>query len=231
MAFNRIVDAKYDALNPRTSMRAIPAGQVTTTQAWIFTIVSCALLVLAAYMLNPLAFELSPVALLFALGYSLTKRFTSLSHLFLGIALGIAPMGAWVAVCGSFELAPFLLGFAVVFWLFGFDIIYALQDVDFDRANGLFSIPARFGNAKALAISRFGHILMIVLLTGFGIVAHLHAIYFVGVALVALLIAYEQSLVKADDLSKLNFAFFNLNGYISMGFFAFTLADVLLLGR
>jgi 4-hydroxybenzoate polyprenyltransferase len=231
MTFNRIVDAKYDALNPRTNMRAIPAGQVTVTQAWIFTIISCSLLVVAAYMLNPLAFELSPVALLFALGYSLTKRFTSLSHLFLGIALGIAPMGAWIAVHGSFEPAPFLLGFAVVFWLFGFDIIYALQDVEFDRTAGLFSIPARVGNAKALLISRLGHILMIALLAGFGVVAHLHAIYFVGVGLVAILIAYEQSLVKPDDLSKLNFAFFNLNGYISMGYFAFTLADVLLLGK
>ncbi len=228
MAFNRIADARYDALNPRTKMRAIPAGQVTVAQAWIFTIVSAALLVLAAKELNPLAFALSPLALVIALGYSLTKRFTVWSHLFLGFALGIAPIGAWIAVRASLELAPFLLGFAVVFWLFGFDILYALQDTEFDQEVGLHSIPSRFGNARAIVISRMGHIVMLALLIAFGFAAHLHAIYFLGVAAVAILVAYEQSLVKPNDLSKLNFAFFNLNGYISMGFFAFTLADVLL---
>jgi 4-hydroxybenzoate polyprenyltransferase len=228
MTFNRIADHEYDALNPRTKMRAIPVGQVTLTQAWIFTIIAAAVLVFAAWELNPLAFALSPIALVFALGYSLTKRFTSLSHLFLGFALGVAPMGAWIAVRGGLSLAPFLLGFAVVFWLFGFDILYALQDVEFDRSTGLFSIPARVGNAKALLISRLGHTLMVGLLVTFGLVCQLHWIYFLGVSLVALLVVYEQSLVKHDDISRLDFAFFNLNGYISMGFFAFTLADVLL---
>ncbi len=227
MAFNRIADAKYDAENPRTKMRAIPTGQVTTQQAAVFTAVFSALLVFSAYELNPLAFMLSPLALVIALGYSLTKRFTVWSHLFLGLALGIAPMGAWIAVTGHWALAPFLLGFAVVFWLFGFDIIYALQDTEFDRSAGLFSIPSRYGNARALTISRIGHLIMIGLLIAFGIVAHLSYFYYAGVAAVAALVVYEQSLVKPNDLSKLDFAFFNLNGYISMGFFIFTLADVL----
>lgn len=231
MAFNRIADRRSDALNPRTKMRAIPAGQVTVAQAAIFTIIAAALLVVAAWRLNPLAFALSPVALAVAFGYSFTKRFTIWSHLFLGFALGIAPMGAWIAIRGTLDPAPFFLGFAVVFWLFGFDILYALQDLDFDRSVGLFSIPARFGTAKALIFSRAGHALMLALLVGFGIVGHLHALYFAGVAMVAALIVYEQSLVKADDLSRLDFAFFNLNGYVSIGFFLFTLADVLVLGR
>jgi 4-hydroxybenzoate polyprenyltransferase len=231
MAFNRIVDRKFDALNPRTKTRAIPAGQVTVGQAVVFTAVSAAILIIAAWQLNPLALALSPVALLIALGYSLTKRFTIWSHLALGFALGIAPMGAWIAVQGGLSLAPFLLGFAVVFWLFGFDILYALQDVDFDRSAGLFSIPARFGNARALVFSRVGHAVMVCLMIAFGYTAHLHALYYVGVAMVAALIVYEQSLVKRDDLSRLDFAFFNLNGYVGVGYFLFTLADVLIFKR
>jgi 4-hydroxybenzoate polyprenyltransferase len=197
----------------------------------LFTVIASALLVAAAWQLNALALELSPLALLISFGYSLTKRFTVWSHLFLGFALGIAPMGAWIAVQGSVSLAPFLLGFAVVFWLFGFDILYALQDVDFDRSVGLFSIPAKFGNARALLFSRAGHLLMLCLMVGFGYAAGLHALYYAGVVMVAALIIYEQSLVKPDDISRLDFAFFNLNGYVGIGFFLFTLADVLVFKR
>jgi 4-hydroxybenzoate polyprenyltransferase len=228
MAFNRIADADHDAINPRTKMRAIPAGLLTTRQVALFTIFSSALLVFAAWRLNRLAFELSPVALMCALGYSLTKRFTIFSHAFLGLALSIAPMGAWIAVTGQFQPQPVFLASAVLFWLFGFDIIYALQDTEFDREYGLQSIPAYLGNAKALVVSRLGHVAMIGFLIAFGWSAHLHYLYWVGVALVAALVCYEHSLVKHDDLSKLNFAFFNLNGYISSGLAMLTICDVLI---
>lgn len=227
MAFNRIADARLDALNPRTKNRAIPAGLLSIGQVAVFNVIAALLLVLAAWRLNPLAFALSPLALLIVLGYSLTKRFTAFSHAFLGLALGIAPVGAWIAISGRIDLPPILLGAAVLFWLFGFDIIYALQDTDFDRKVGLHSIPAQLGNARALVISRLGHAAMVCLLAAFGVAAHLHAFYFAGVIFTAILVAYEQSLVKADDLSKLNFAFFNLNGYISVGLLLFTLRDVL----
>lgn len=226
MAFNRIVDRKFDALNPRTANRALPAGQLTVPQVTIFTVVASALLVFAAWMLNPLAFALSPVALVVVFFYTYTKRFTSLSHLFLGIALAIAPVGAWIAIRGRIEEPALWLGGAVVCWLFGFDIIYALQDTDFDKAQGLYSMPARVGNARALVYSRISHTVMIGLLAMAGITAHLGVVYFAGVGLVALLIAYEQSLVKPNDLSKLNVAFFTLNGYISVGLFLMTLVDV-----
>lgn len=229
MAFNRIVDRKYDGENPRTKMRAIPAGQLTVAQVTAFTIVASALLVFAAYNLKPLAFYLSPVALIAALGYSLTKRFTAFSHAFLGLALAVAPMGAWIAIRGTFDAAPMVLASAVLFWLFGFDIIYALQDTEFDRSAGLHSIPAAIGNRKALIVNRISHIVMVGLLALFGLLAHLHWLYFAGVGFVAALVTYEQSLVRHDDLSKLDFAFFTLNGYISVGLFLFTVADILLL--
>lgn len=231
MAFNRIADARYDALNPRTKNRAIPAGALTISQVAIFTLVAAALLVVAAWQLNPLAFALSPVALVIVLGYSYTKRFTAFSHAFLGLALAVAPMGAWIAVTGHMAAAPAYLAGAVLFWLFGFDILYALQDTEFDRQIGLRSAPAALGNARALAVSRIGHTAMIALLVMFGLTAHLHWLYFAGVVFTAALVVYEQSLVKPHDLSKLDFAFFNLNGYISMGLFLFTLADVLLWKR
>ncbi len=228
MAFNRLVDARYDALNPRTASRALPAGLLSAPQVTAFTVVSAGLLIWAAYELNPLAFALSPVALALALGYSYTKRFTPFSHFFLGLALAVAPVGAWIAVTGHIDPPALWLGGAVVCWLFGFDVLYALQDTEFDRANGLYSLPAWLGNAKALLFSRAAHAVMVLLLAGTGVAAHLGFIYFVAVALVALLIGWEQSLVKADDLSRLNLAFFTLNGYISVGLFVFTLADVLL---
>jgi 4-hydroxybenzoate polyprenyltransferase len=228
MAFNRLVDRKYDALNPRTATRALPAGLLTIPQVTAFTLIASALLVFAAYELNPLAFALSPVALLLALGYSYTKRFTAFSHFFLGLALSVAPVGAWIAITGRIEPPALWLGGAVVCWLFGFDILYALQDTEFDRANGLHSMPARLGNKGALLVSRVSHLVMIGLLVMTGLSAGLGIIYFIAVAFVATLICWEQSLVKHDDLSRLNLAFFTLNGYISAGLFLLTLADVLL---
>jgi 4-hydroxybenzoate polyprenyltransferase len=192
-----------------------------------FTLFSVALLIGAAAMLNPLALALSPIALIFALGYSYTKRFTAFSHFFLGLALAIAPVGAWIAVRGTINAPALWLGAAVICWLFGFDIIYALQDIEFDQTHGLHSMPAWLGNARALVVSRLAHFVMIAFLAIVGVSAHLGMIYFIAVVLVAVLIAYEQSLVKPHDLSKLNVAFFTLNGYISVGLFLLTLLDVI----
>ena len=230
MAFNRLVDREYDARNPRTASRALPAGLLSVPQVALFTVVSAALLVFAAYALNPLALLLSPVALLLALGYSYTKRFTAFSHFFLGLALAVAPVGAWIAVTGRIEPPALWLGGAVVCWLFGFDILYALQDTEFDRANGLHSMPAKIGNVHALLVSRLSHLVMIALLVMVGVSAGLGIVYYCAVGIVAILITYEQSLVQADDLSKLNLAFFTLNGYISVGLFLLTLVDVLIRG-
>lgn len=227
MAFNRLVDREFDALNPRTASRALPAGLLSVPQVAAFTVISALLLVLAAYFLNPLALALSPVALLLALGYSYTKRFTAFSHFFLGLALSVAPIGAWIAITGRIDPPALWLGGAVVCWLFGFDVLYALQDAEFDRANGLHSLPAWLGSTRALIVSRVAHLLMIGLLVMTGLTAGLGGIYFAGVGLTAALIAWEQSLVKPNDLSRLNLAFFTLNGYISVGLFALTLLDVL----
>jgi len=227
MAFNRIVDSRYDALNPRTAGRAIPAGLLSVPQVTVFTVIASLLLVFAAGMLNPLAFALSPVAIGLALGYSYTKRFTAFSHFFLGLALAVAPVGAWIAVTGRIDPPALWLGGAVVCWLFGFDILYALQDTEFDRANGLHSMPALLGPAGALVVSRISHAVMIGLLGMAGLSAHLGIVYFAGVVLAAGVVFWEQSLVKPNDLSRLNMAFFTLNGYLSAGLFVLTLLDVL----
>jgi 4-hydroxybenzoate polyprenyltransferase len=225
MAFNRIADAKIDAENPRTARRHIPAGLIGLTQVWIFLAIAVAFFELASFELNPICFYLSPVALLFVLGYSYTKRFTSLCHLVLGVAIGIAPVGAWLAVRGSFAVAPLLLGAIVMLWIGGFDIIYALQDYDFDVKSPLFSLPKRVGKANALITSRVMHTAMIALLVLVGVLAQMHAVYFVGVLIVAGLIIYEQSLVKPDDLSRVDLAFFTLNGWVSVCLFVFVLLD------
>ena len=229
MAFNRIVDARYDAQNPRTASRAIPAGLLTFAQVWVFTVASMVLFVYAAYQLNRLCLMLSPAALLSVLGYSFTKRFTSLSHLALGFGIGIAPIGAWIAVTGALHLVPVLLGAVVMLWIGGFDIIYALQDVDFDRQTGLHSLPKAIGKSAALLVSRLFHVLMLGLLVAIGVLAGLHAVYFVGVAIVACLIAYEHSIVSPDDLSRVNLAFFTMNGWVGIILFAFVLLDRILL--
>ena len=228
MGFNRIADARLDAANPRTESRAIPKGQVSISAAAVLVIASAALLVLAAYMLNPLAFALSPVALLAVLSYSYSKRFTSLSHLWLGLCLGIAPVGAWIAVRGKIELAPLVLSAAVMLWTAGFDIIYSLQDLEFDKKMGLFSLPVTIGPGRALFASRVFHACMVGLLVWFGVVAGLEVVYYAGVAFVAAFLAYEQSLVSPKDLSRVNTAFFTLNGFVSIGLLAFVAVDVFL---
>ncbi len=228
MGFNRWADRKIDAANPRTKTRALPLGLVTPAQVVLFIIVSSALLVLAAYMLNPLSFSLSPVALAIVFFYSYTKRFTFLAHAFLGLAISGAPMGAWIAVTGRLELPTLVLGLAVLFWLVGFDILYALQDMDFDRQAGLHSVPQRFGVRTSLRISRVAHgLTMAGLFLLYGLLP-VGTPYLIGVCIALGLIIYEHSLVREKDLSKLNMAFFNMNGYISVTVFVFTLVDVLL---
>jgi 4-hydroxybenzoate polyprenyltransferase len=228
MGFNRWADRKLDAENPRTKERALPRGLVTPRQVVIFTAVSSALLVFAAYMLNPLAFALSPLALLVVFFYSYTKRFTFLAHAFLGLGIAGAPLGAWIAVTGRFETPAFVLGAAVLFWLVGFDVLYALQDIDYDRRAGLHSIPQRFGINRSLWIARISHAFTMAALFWLSPLLSLGWLYLAGVFLSLALIVYEHSLVRKDDLSKLNFAFFNMNGYISVTIFLFTLLDVLI---
>ena len=227
MAFNRWADASLDAANPRTQTRALPAG--TLSQAFVlrFVLISCAIFVLAARQLNRVAFALSPIALAILLLYSYTKRFTRWSHLILGFALGIAPAAAWIAVRGSLEPRILLLTAAVTFWVGGFDVLYSCQDYEFDQQAGLHSIPRYCGIGKALWIARGFHILMLFLLVGVIVAFGLGGLAISGVVLVALLLIYEHSLVSADDLSRLNSAFFTTNGVISVVFFLFVAADLL----
>jgi 4-hydroxybenzoate polyprenyltransferase len=228
MAFNRIADAQIDAANPRTATRAIPAGVLSQRFAAIFVAASCALFVLGAAQLNRATLYLSPVALAIVLLYSYTKRFTRWSHLVLGFALGIAPAAAWIAVRGSLDSRILLLTAAVTFWVGGFDVLYACQDIDFDRANGLNSIPQALGVPRALLVARALHLLMLGLLLALVIVFGLGKLALAGVAVVAALLLYEHSLVSSDDLSKLNAAFFTMNGVIAVVFFVFVAADMLI---
>jgi len=227
MAFNRIVDRDIDAKNPRTATRHLPSGKLTLASAWMFFLSSVGFFLLAAALLNALALMLAPIALAVMLGYSYTKRFTWLSHIVLGLSLGIAPAAAWVAVTGTFSWTPALWILSVACWTAGFDILYALQDDEFDRQHGLKSIPARFGKRAAIAISRSLHMLAVVFLVSAGIAVGAGALYFVGCGFAAALLIYEQSLVKADDLSRIDMAFFTLNGYVSIGVFVFALCDVI----
>jgi len=228
MAFNRLADASIDANNPRTQTRAIPAGILTQGFVASFVVVSCALFVLAASQLNKLSFALSPLALGVVLLYSYTKRFTRWSHLVLGFALGIAPAAAWIAIRGSLDPRILLLTAAVTFWVGGFDVLYSCQDCEFDQQAGLHSIPRHFGVAASLWVARAFHVLMLLLLGMFISVFGLHALAIAGVAAVAILLAYEHSLVSAADLTKLNAAFFTMNGVISVVFFFFIAGDLLL---
>ena len=228
MGFNRLVDHGIDARNPRTRDRELPRGELSRSAVWGFTVSLSLLFVLASAMLNPLCGMLSPLALLIVFGYSFTKRFTSMSHLVLGLALAIAPVGGWVAVRGSFSTAAWLLGAAVLLWVAGFDVIYACQDVEFDRREGLRSIPARFGVGGALWIARGLHVAAVALLSGVGLAVGLHPIYWIGCTIIALLLIWEHRLVRADDLSRLDAAFFNMNGIISMIYMVSILAALLL---
>ena len=227
MTFNRIADAHMDSANPRTASRALPTGLVSIAAAWLFTVASAGLLILAAYMLNPLAFALSPVALGAIIGYSYSKRFTSLSHLWLGLCLGIAPVGAWIAVTGQIGFPSLVLSAAVVLWTAGFDIIYSLQDLEFDRESGLVSLPARIGPARALLVSRLFHAAMVCLLIWFGTLAGFGAVYYAGAGFVAAFLIYEQSLVSAKDITRVNTAFFTLNGCVSIAMLIFVAVEVL----
>lgn len=225
MGLNRIIDAGIDSENPRTASRHIPAGIVTHFEAWLFVALSVALLLFSAWMLNPLCLKLSPIALLFLVFYSFCKRFTFLAHLVLGLCLAAAPVGAWIALRGDVGWPAIVVGFAVLFWVAGFDIFYALQDMEFDRTKGLYSIPSRFGAKRALQIARIFHIVMVLLLLSLLQLSGLGGIYLLGVVVVAGLLVYEHRLVKPNDLSRLDAAFFNMNGYISVLIFGFTLAD------
>jgi len=231
MAFNRLADIELDAANPRTAARALPAGLLSRRFVAVFVIVSAAVLVVAAWQLNRLAFFLSPVALAILLLYSYTKRFTRWSHLVLGFALGAAPAAAWIAVRGALDARILILTAAVTFWVGGFDVLYACQDYDFDRAAGLHSIPRHLGIAGALVLARVLHLLMLALLVVLVLVFHLGAVAVGGVLAVACLLTYEHSLVRPGDLSKLNAAFFTMNGVISLVFFLFVAGDLLLHSR
>jgi 4-hydroxybenzoate polyprenyltransferase len=231
MAFNRIADARIDAANPRTAARAIPAGTLSRNFATVFVVVACVLFLIGAAELNRVTLLLSPVALAVVLFYSYTKRFTRWSHLVLGFALGIAPAAAWIAVRGSLDPRILLLTAAVTFWVGGFDVLYACQDIDFDRANGLNSIPQAVGIPRSLLIARVLHLLMFGLLAALVIVFGLGKLAIAGLAVVALLLLYEHSLVSSEDLSKLNAAFFTMNGVIAVVFFVFVAADMLVRTR
>lgn len=227
MSFNRLADAGIDAANPRTQARALPAGILTHGFVRIFVLFSAAVFLVAAWELNRLAFLLSPVALAVLLLYSYTKRFTRWSHVVLGFALGIAPAAAWIAVRGSLDPRILLLTAAVTFWVAGFDVLYACQDLDFDRSAGLHSIPRYVGIAKSLWVARLFHALMLALLIVLVWAFGLGTMALSGIAVVLLLIGYEHSLVSKDDLSKLNAAFFTMNGVISVVFFVFVALDLL----
>lgn len=231
MAFNRIADAEIDARNPRTKMRAIPAGLVTRGFTWAFVAAASAVFVVAAWRLNPLCLKLAPAALAIVLLYSYTKRFTAFSHLILGFCLGIAPAAAWIAVRGRLDAPILLLTAAVMLWTAGFDIIYSCQDYDFDRAQRLYSLPARLGIAPSLWIARLLHAAMVALLVWLAALLALGALSLAGIALVAALLLYEHSLVRPGDLSRVNAAFFAVNGVVSVLFFVFWAADILYASR
>jgi 4-hydroxybenzoate polyprenyltransferase len=223
MAFNRLVDAKLDAANQRTRMREIPRGVLKKSEVWVFVMGSAAVFVLAAYQLNPLCFILSPVALAVTFFYSYTKRFTWLSHLVLGGAIGLAPIGGWVAVAGSFHPIAFLLGAAVLFWIAGFDIVYGCQDYEFDCNYMLKSIPQRWGIARALRISELCHLITFALLVTVGLMASLGLVYYVGLVLILAFLVVQHLIVSPGDLSRVNVSFFTMNGLISLVIFIATL--------
>ncbi len=229
MTINRIADIEFDRRNPRTANRALPAGTLSVAFAWAFTILASAVLIVAAWQLNLLALELSPVALAILFLYSYTKRFTAWSHFVLGFCLGISPAAAWIAIRGSLDWRMLILCAAVTLWVGGFDVLYACQDVDFDRAEGLHSIPKKFGIAGAMQIARVMHLAMVALLIWLATAFHLAWPAWVGIAVVALLLGYEHSLVKPNDLSKMNAAFFAVNGYISLVFLLFWGAAVVVM--
>lgn len=225
MGLNRVIDRKIDRENPRTKNRELPKGEIRLSEAILFTGVSIAIFIFAAYMLNPLCLKLSPIALAVLFIYSYTKRFTWTTHFVLGLALSAAPLGAWIAVRGTFDTEIIPMGIAVIFWLAGFDTLYALQDIEFDKSHGLYSIPKRFGIKNALLLARLFHLITFIMLITTGVLFKVGIFYWLGMMIVAGLFIYEHSLVKQSDLNKLDIAFFNMNGYISITVFIFTLMD------
>jgi 4-hydroxybenzoate polyprenyltransferase len=229
MAFNRYIDRNIDEKNPRTAIREIPAGIINANAALWFVILNSSAFVITTYFINPLCWALSPVALAVVLGYSITKRFTALCHLILGLGLSLAPIGAYLAVVGEFALLPLLFSFAVLFWVGGFDIIYALQDEEFDRENGLFSIPVWLGKTKALNLSNVLHAITAGLLFVAGRTGDFGWLYWIGYSIFLGLLIYQHTLVKPNDLSRVNLAFFTTNGVASVTFASFVIADLFLL--
>ena len=228
MAFNRFLDRDVDAKNPRTQKREIPSGKVKPVNALLFTLIAVGIFVAATFCINRICFYLSPVALLVVLGYSFTKRFTSLSHFVLGLGLSLAPIGAYLAVAGKFELTPLLFSLAVLFWVSGFDIIYALQDEEFDKQNKLFSIPAWLGKRNALFLSVLMHLLCAASLCAIPFIYSFGLWYWIGASVFLLLLLYQHLIVKPSDLSRINLAFFTTNGVASLVFAAFVLSDLFL---
>ena len=228
MAFNRWLDKNFDAKNPRTAVREIPAGIIKSNNALFFVIVNCLLFIACCFFINKICFYLSPVALFVVLFYSYTKRFTALCHLVLGVGLSLAPIGAYLAVTGVFALLPVLFSFTVLFWVSGFDIIYALQDEDFDKINNLHSIPAALGKSKALMVSNLLHVLSAACVIAAGIYGHFGYLYWIGVIFYIGLLIYQHVLVTPTDLSKVNMAFFTTNGIASVVFAIFVIMDLFL---
>ena len=228
MAFNRYLDKNFDAKNPRTAIREIPSGIISSNNALRFVIFNCIAFIVCTFLINSLCFFLSPVALVVVLGYSYTKRFTPLCHLILGLGLSLAPIGAYLAVTGAFALLPVLFSLAVIFWVSGFDIIYALQDEEFDRSQNLYSIPAAVGKAKALRISELLHVLSASCITMAGFYGRFHWLYWIGVAVFCGMLVYQHSIVKPNDLRRVNLAFMTANGIASVIFSIFVIADLFL---
>jgi len=228
MAFNRWTDQQIDAKNERTKIREIPAGIISSKEALIFTLFNCVAFIVTTWFINPLCFYLSFVALAIVLGYSYTKRFTAFCHLVLGMGLSLAPIGAWIAVSGQFDFLPLLFSFAVLCWVSGFDIIYALQDEQFDKAQQLHSIPGYFGAQKALSISRQLHLASSLFILAAGFEGKFGLVYFIGWLVFSILLIYQQKLVKANDLSKVNLAFFTTNGVASILFSLFVFLDLII---
>ena len=228
MSFNRWLDAKWDALNPRTAIREIPAGIISKNSALRFVLISCVAFIVCTWFINPLCFALSFVALAVVLGYSYTKRFTPLCHLVLGVGLSLAPIGAYLAVVGHFALLPLLFSFTVIFWVSGFDIIYALQDEEFDRSNKLYSMPSWLGKAKALRVSEFLHLLSTACVVIAGVYGGFGWWYWAGVAVFFGMLIYQHALVKPNDLSRVNLAFMTANGIASVVFASFVITDIFL---
>lgn len=227
MAFNRFLDRQYDAKNPRTAIREIPSGIIKPNNALTFTVICCVLFIVATYCINSLVFWLSPIALFVILFYSYTKRFTALCHLILGVGLALAPIGAYLAVTAKFNILPILFSLVVLFWVSGFDIIYALQDEVFDKENKLHSIPAWLGKANALNVSRFLHVVCALIVFSIGFIFKMGVLYNIGAAAFVTMLYYQQSIVKPNDLSKVNIAFMTANGIASIVFSIFVIASIL----